>query len=196
MSSTDPIAGGDFTPYRDTLLTTARASIREGLLQDCALRPSLETLPTPLLAHGASFVTLELAGDLRGCIGSLEAHRALIEDVAANAYSAAFRDPRFPPVTEAEFGRLKLHISILQPAQPLQFSSERDLLRQLRPGVDGLILEAGARRGTFLPVVWEALPEPQQFLQQLKRKAGLAMDYWSAELRVWRYTTESIGDDD
>ena len=192
MFSTDRPAERSFAPYRDTLLATARASIRHGLERGEAPDPVLEALPQPLRDHGASFITLQIDRDLRGCIGSLEAYRPLVDDVAANAYAAAFRDPRFAPLNEHEFGRITLHISILHPARALQFDSEAQLLDQLRPGVDGLILEVGNRRGTFLPSVWEALPEPERFLQELKRKAGLAMDFWSDDLRVWCYTTESV----
>ena len=192
MFSTDMPTERSFAPYRDALLATARASIRHGLERGRALDPALEAMPQPLRDHGASFITLQIERDLRGCIGSLEAHRPLVDDVAANAYAAAFRDPRFAPLSEHEFARITLHISILHPARALQFDSEAQLLEQLRPGVDGLILEAGNRRGTFLPSVWEALPEPERFLQELKRKAGLDMDFWSEDLRVWRYTTESV----
>lgn len=194
MSSTDVDPTG-FASFRIPLLQTARQSIRHGLSQGEALQPAPESVPPPLCAYGACFVTLHLDRELRGCIGSLEPYRPLIDDVAGNAYGAAFRDPRFAPLTEAEFARIDLHISILHPAQPLRFESEADLLRQLQPDVDGLILEAGALRGTFLPSVWEALPEPAQFLRELKRKAGLPVDYWSDAIRVWRYATESIADD-
>ena len=193
MSSTDADLT-DFARFRTPLLQTARQSIRHGLTRGEALQPAPETVPPPLCAHGACFVTLHLDRELRGCIGSLEPYRPLIDDVAANAYGAAFRDPRFAPLTEAEFARIELHISILHPAQPLHFESEADLLAQLQPGVDGLILEAGALRSTFLPSVWEALPEPAQFFQELKRKAGLPVDYWSEIIRVWRYATESMAD--
>lgn len=174
------------------LLATARHAIQYGLqhgrppvteTQDCSAR---------LQEAGASFVTLTLHQQLRGCIGSLQARRPLIVDVADNAYAAAFRDPRFPPVNEAEVPELDYHISILHPAEPLQFSDEDDLLRQIRPQVDGLILEDQGHRGTFLPSVWNSLPEPRQFLQQLKRKAGLPTDYWSGTLKVWRYTVEDV----
>jgi len=118
-----------------------------------------------------------------------------VQDVAHNAYAAAFSDPRFPPLAalELELEGLDLHISILSPPEPMQFVSEGDLLNQLRPGEDGLILRAGVRRGTFLPSVWESLPQPQAFLQHLKMKAGLAPDFWSDEVRVERYTTEAFG---
>ncbi len=129
---------------------------------------------------------------MRGCIGSLEARRPLVEDIAHNAHAAAFHDPRFPPLSPAELADLTIHIAILQPAEALAFHSEAELLAQLRPGIDGLILQDGAHRATFLPAVWEGLPEPRQFLNELKRKAGLRMDYWSDSIQAWRYTTESF----
>ena len=177
---------------RAALLEVARRSIEHGLQTGSPLAVDVASYPAALQEPGASFVTLNIDGRLRGCIGSLEAVHPLVEDVARNAFSAAFRDPRFPPVSAAEAPRLNIHISVLNPAEPMQFSSEEDLLAQLRPGVDGLILEDGGRRGTFLPSVWESLPDPRDFLQELKRKAGLAPDHWSDSLRVWRYTTESF----
>ncbi len=130
---------------------------------------------------------------MRGCIGTLEAFRPLAEDIAHNAYAAAFQDPRFPPVDASEVDGLDIHLSLLTPAEPMSFQSEQDLLVQLRPGVDGLILAEGGRRGTFLPSVWEQLPEPAQFLEHLKLKAGLPKTYWSDSIRVFRYETEGVG---
>jgi AmmeMemoRadiSam system protein A len=176
---------------RTQLLDVAATSIRHGL-SGARLLVNLADFPEPLRALRATFVTLHLADDLRGCIGTLEARRTLVEDVAANAYAAAFEDPRFGPLRAVEFEQLQIHISVLSPAQPLVFESEQDLLAQLRPGVDGLILEERHARGTFLPSVWEQLPEPLDFLRHLKRKAGLPVDYWSAQVRISRYTTESF----
>ncbi len=194
MFSTEADTDSDFVSHGDVLLATARTSIRQGLELGDALRPDLDAMPEPLLEPGACFVTLHLAGDLRGCIGSLEAARPLIEDVAVNAHAAAFRDPRFGPLREDEFELVLLDISVLTPAVPLAFSSEADLLAQLRAGVDGLVLEAAQRRATFLPSVWEALPDPDQFLRELKRKAGLPADFWDEELKAWRYTTVSVAE--
>lgn len=148
--------------------------------------------PPPLRAPGASFVTLKIQGELRGCIGSLEAYQPLVKDIAHNAYAAAFNDPRFPPVSAQEFAELEYHLSILTPAEPMQFSSQAGLLKQIRPGIDGLVLEDGRHRGTFLPSVWEQLSDAAQFLQHLKLKAGLPADYWSDTIKVSRYTTESF----
>jgi len=136
---------------------------------------------------GATFVTLTQHGELRGCIGSLEAHCPLAEDVSENALAAAFRDPRFAPLLAGEFEHTRIEVSLLTPATPLQFSDEHDALRQLRPGLDGIVLQHGSRRATFLPQVWESLPTPKQFLRQLKHKAGLPEDFWDAEIALFRY---------
>jgi AmmeMemoRadiSam system protein A len=148
--------------------------------------------PERLREPQASFVTLHLDESLRGCIGSLEARRPLVEDVMQNAYGAAFEDPRFPVLTLEEFERLNIHLSILSPPEPMVCSSEADLAAQLRPHVDGLVIEEGWRRGTFLPSVWEQLSDPYLFLRHLKRKAGLPEDYWSQTLRIMRYTVEAV----
>ncbi|MDR0777006.1 MAG: AmmeMemoRadiSam system protein A [Azonexus sp.] len=144
---------------------------------------------------GASFVTLTRHGELRGCIGSLEAWRPLAEDVAANARTAAFRDPRFAPLAAGELADIRVEVSLLTPAQPLSFRDEADALTQLRPHIDGVILSAGRHRATFLPQVWEQLPDPAAFLAHLKRKAGLAADYWGSDLRLERYTVEKWRED-
>lgn len=177
---------------RQQLLAIARQSIQHGLQYGRPLSVNAQDYDLTLQQPGASFVTLNLHGQLRGCIGSLEARRPLAVDVAENAYAAAFRDPRFPPLSDSEFPQLEYHISLLNPAEPMQFTSEPDLLAQLRPHVDGLILEDRGHRGTFLPAVWESLPEPEQFWQHLKLKAGLPADYWSDSLKVSRYTVEEF----
>lgn len=143
----------------------------------------------------ATFVTLRINGNLRGCIGTCEPLRPMVEDVAHNAAAAAFMDPRFPPMTESELDGLHIHISLLSVPERMAVSSEAELLQQVRPGVDGLLLQEGARRGTLLPSVWEALPEPEDFVHQLKLKAGLPADYWSPDVVVYRYTAESISED-
>lgn len=175
---------------KNTLLQLARDSIAHGLKTGKALKVKLQDFPPELTVDRACFVTLERQGQLRGCIGMLEAVRPLVEDVAENAFAAAFRDPRFPPLSNDELADLDLHISILSPAEPMNFDSEQDLLAKIRPGIDGLILEEGYRRGTFLPSVWEQLPSAEQFLRHLKQKAGLPADYWSDTVKVSRYTTE------
>ena len=175
------------------LLAIARASIEHGLNHGTPLPVDLAREPHELGAVRAAFVTLHLHGQLRGCIGSIEAHRPLAEEVAGQAFAAAFEDPRFSPVTSEEAGRLEIHVSILTPPEPLPCRDESDLLNQLRPGRDGLILQDGHRRATFLPSVWDELPEPRQFLDHLKRKAGLPAQYWKNTLRFWRYEAESVG---
>ncbi len=137
---------------------------------------------------GATFVTLTLHGQLRGCIGSLEAHRPLFDDVSSNAVAAAFHDHRFPPVSLEEFGGLSVEVSLLSPVQPMSFTSEPDALAQLRPGVDGVIFQYNHYRSTFLPQVWEQLPQPREFMAQLKRKAGLPDDFWAEGVKLSRYT--------
>lgn len=179
-------------PGQILLLDLARASIRHGLQEGRPLTVTLEGLAAELVVPRASFVTLAKGGRLRGCIGSLEAWRPLVVDVAENAFAAAFRDPRFPPVRADEADDLEIHLSLLTPAIAMTFSSEADLLAQLRPGVDGLILQEGPYRSTFLSSVWAELATPQLFLAQLKRKAGLPADYWSPSVRILRYTTEMV----
>lgn len=175
------------------LLEIARASIAHGLATGKALTIDADTYPESLRAVRACFVTLDLAGRLRGCIGHLEAYQPLAIDVAENAFAAAFRDPRFAPLKTAEWPQIGLHISVLSPPVPMQFADEADLLSQIRPGIDGLILRLGNQRGTFLPSVWDSLPNPVDFLRELKHKAGLPGDVWSAGIEVARYTTESFG---
>ncbi len=193
MSSSRPEHPGTLSDAERTLLLRlARAAIAHGLSHGNPPTVTLQDYPERLRAQGASFVTLHRHGQLRGCIGSLEAHRPLVEDIAHNAHAAAFHDSRFPPLTTAEMAALTIHIAILQPAQAMTFRSEADLLVQLRPGIDGLILQDGAQRATFLPAVWESLPEQREFLTQLKLKAGLRADYWSDSIQAWRYTTESF----
>lgn len=181
-----------FTPsHKQQLLQLAGESIKKGLCGE-TLNVRAIDYPESLRVLRASFVTLHLDENLRGCIGTLEARQTLVEDVASNAYNAAFRDPRFSTLTWPEYERLDIHISVLSLPEPLQFSTEEELLTQLRPRVDGLILEEDYRRGTFLPSVWDQLSDPREFLRQLKHKAGLPPDYWSRRIRVQRYTVESI----
>jgi len=192
-----PMSSGEQTlspVHRRILLQVARDSIAHGLRTGRPLVVDPADFDPELQAERATFVTLEEGGQLRGCIGHLEAIQPLVADVAENAFNAAFRDPRFPPVSAGEFDALEIHISVLSPPEPMAFDSEGDLLRQIRPGVDGLILEEGVYKGTFLPSVWEQLPDPRQFLAQLKMKAGLPPDYWSDTLKVSRYTTESFAE--
>ena len=180
---------------RQLLLQVAAESVRHGLDKGKALKVKLTDYPDVLQQPGASFVTLTIQQQLRGCIGRLEATRPLVEDVAQNAYSAAFEDTRFPPLRTMEYDQLAYHISILKPPEPMEFESEADLLAQLRPDIDGLVLEERGHRATFLPSVWESLPRAADFLRHLKMKAGLPPDYWSSSLRAQRYTVEEFGND-
>lgn len=173
-----PVSGGI------VLMSLARAAIERSL----GLTPSYEMNAAWLEREAAVFVSLTTAdGALRGCIGSLEAHRTLEDDVAQNAVAAALRDPRFAPVRAEELDALRIEVSLLTTPAPMQFASEEDALAQLRPQQDGLIFAAAGRRSTFLPQVWEQIPAPREFLAQLKLKAGLPRDYWSADVQLWRY---------
>jgi len=173
---------------RSLLRDLALDSIRTGLEEGRPLAVDPEDYPGELRRPGAVFVTLEVGGRLRGCIGSCQARRPLVEDVAENAYAAAFRDPRFPPLTPDVFPDLDLHLSLLTPPVPLEVDTREDLLNILRPGVDGLLLEDPPRRSTFLPQVWAMLPDPGDFLAELLAKAGLPRDHWSEDVRFYRYT--------
>jgi len=179
---------------RIRLLQLALDSIQHGLANGQPLKIDIGSYPEGLREDLACFVTLNRNGMLRGCIGHLEAQQPLVKDVAENAFAAAFRDPRFPALSKGELAGLEIHISILSPSQPVEFSSEQDLINQMRPGIDGLILNYGGRSGTFLPSVWESLPDAPSFLSHLKLKAGLASDFWSDDILVYRYTTESFTD--
>lgn len=178
-----------------TLLAVAAASLRSGVAHGRPLDIDPLVYPEHLRHSCATFVTLQKDGHLRGCIGTLEPRRPAVADVAHNAYAAGFSDPRFSPLQRDELRALHIHIALLSPHEALHFKSEADLLARLRPGVDGLVLAEGLRRGTFLPAVWESLPAPADFLRQLKLKAGLPPDYWSDTLRVERYTTTAFGAD-
>lgn len=172
------------------LLSIARASIGHALGLDIK---AAENAPW-LREQVATFVTLHLQGQLRGCIGTLQARRSLLEDVKANAVAAALRDPRFEPLTAQELEDTQIEVSLLSAMQPLRFSSEADALSQLRPGVDGMVLEYGSLHSTFLPQVWEQLPKVEQFMAHLKQKVGLPADFWSSELRLKRYTVRTFKD--
>ncbi len=177
---------------RNLLKSIARESIQSGLATGRPLQVDLEQLDEALRQPAATFVTLNLHGRLRGCIGSLEAVRPLAEDLAHNAYAAAFQDYRFPPLAAEEFPDMDIHISLLSAPEPVEVTSESELLAKLRPGKDGLILEDGPYRSTFLPQVWETLPEPERFLSELKMKAGLSPDYWSDTIKFSRYGVETV----
>ena len=174
------------------LLGVASAAIEHGLRTGEPLEVDPSPFPEPLRAKRATFVTVERDGRLLGCIGTIHARTSAVEDVAKNAYGAVLYDPRCPKLDPDDVEDLEIHISLLSAPAPMTFTSEADLVGQLRPGVDGLLLEDGFHRGTFLPVVWASLPDPHDFFQHLKQKAGLPTTHWSDTIRVSRYTTEVI----
>lgn len=178
--------------HQKQLLEITKASIAHGLEHARPVNIDINDYPAELTPTRASFVTLKINDQLRGCIGSLTAHAPLVIDVADNAYSAAFKDPRFPALSKTEFDALQYHISILAEPEPMKVNNEQGLLSQLRPGVDGLVLHEGARRSTFLPSVWESLTDPSSFVNHLKQKAGLPTDYWSDTIHFERYTVEEF----
>jgi AmmeMemoRadiSam system protein A len=165
------------------LLGIARSAIGEELGLDAPPPRDHAALAPP----AATFVTLKQAGELRGCIGSLEPRRPLGVDVRENAIAAAFRDPRFPPLTAREFGTTAIEVSLLTEDERVDARSEEELIAKLRPGVDGVIVRHGANRATFLPQVWATIADSRDFLRALKRKAGLPDDFWSPQLNVSRY---------
>lgn len=180
---------------RQYLLSLARESIARAI--DNRPLPSVDEddVPERLQRDGASFVTLKKYGQLRGCIGSLEARRPLMLDVQQNAVAAALRDPRFPPVDPEELDALAIEISVLSAPEPVDYEDADELLDKLRKGVDGVIIECGWRRATFLPQVWETLPEKREFVQRLCLKAGMTADaYADGELDVWTYQVLKIGE--
>ena len=166
------------------LVAIARESIEEAL----GLKVAAAWDHPWLFEPGACFITLMRRGELRGCVGSVRAYRPLYEDVRANARASAFHDTRFPPVEAAECPELSVEVSLLSAPEPVVFSGEAEALKSLRPEIDGVIFEHGEHRSTFLPQVWHQLPDPRDFLGQLKLKAGLPRSFWSPEVRLWRYT--------
>lgn len=175
-----------------TLLQTAAASIEHGLRCGCEMPVNAGSYPEELQALGASFVTLTSHGRLRGCIGSVEAYRPLVEDVARNGFAAAFHDNRFDRLGAGECSGLQLTVSVLDEPQQLRFDTEAELLAQLRVGRDGLVIRCNDCRGVFLPQVWDSVGDPGDFLRQLKTKAGLTPDYWSDDFRAWRFGVNTV----
>lgn len=172
------------------LVTLARRAIEQEIRLGTVSRPSGIAW---LDEFAATFVTLEQNGELRGCVGSIDPVRQLFEDVTSNARSAAFRDPRFHPLSEDELETIEIAVSVLSPVVPMSVESEAELLRRLDPGVHGLVLRLGQRRATFLPSVWEKLPTPREFVRSLKRKGGIPPEHWSDEIEVLVYTVETFG---
>lgn len=179
---------------RLALLHTARASIHAGLVHRRLVTPVDDGGSPPLRAPGASFVTLRREERLLGCIGTIEPVRPLLADVAHNAYGAAFGDPRLPPVTRDDYHQMTVKVSVLGGLEAMDVAGREALVEQLRPGVDGLLVTAGHRRGTFLPSVWEQVPDRGRFLDLLWEKAGLRPDEWPPNLRVFRYRTVEFGE--
>ncbi len=173
------------------LLQIARESVTEALGLGT---PGTHDEPW-LRESGACFVTLLLRGDLRGCVGSVRAYRQLFEDVWSNARASAFHDSRFAPVRPAELAEISVEISLLSVPEPLCCDSEEEALRLLVPGLDGVIIEAGSCRATFLPQVWDQLPEPADFLMHLKRKAGLTASFWSPQVQLFHYRVHKWEED-
>lgn len=171
----------------EILLPIARASIADELGQSYQAAETAADDKAWLQQQSACFVTLTQQGELRGCIGTLEAHRSLLDDVTSNAKAAAFHDTRFSPLASEEFDRTEIEISLLSPMHALNFSSEQEALAQLQPGIDGVVFEFGSYRSTFLPQVWEQLPATKEFMAHLKHKAGLNPDFWADEIKIYRY---------
>ncbi len=179
---------------RSALLELARVSIARGLSRDAPQALPAGEWSARLLAPRAAFITLTLRGELRGCCGTIEAQRSLVEEVWRSAWRSAFADPRFPPVAAEEVASLRIAISALTALEPIACSSEAELIECLVPGVDGLVLGCGGARATFLPAVWQSLREPREFVAQLRRKAGLRGALWPREMAAFRYRTESFDD--
>ena len=175
------------------LLPIARGAIANALGKQS---DSVDESKPWLHEKGASFVTLTMNQHLRGCIGTLEAHRPLLLDVKANAYAAAFRDPRFSPLTITELDATEIEISLLSAQQAIIFKGESDALSQLRPQVDGIVFQYGHYRSTFLPQVWEQLTDPATFMAHLKHKAGLHPDFWHDDVELYRYTVTKFKEND
>jgi AmmeMemoRadiSam system protein A len=174
------------------LLPIARAAIARELGKHHPAQEDAQWLRAP----GACFITLKNNGKLRGCIGTLRAHRALLDDVKANAIAAAFRDPRFTPLSENEFTTSELEISLLSALERMTFSDEQQALAKLRVGVHGVVFEYGHHSSTFLPQVWEDMNEPAEFMSHLKYKAGLPPDFWDPEVRLSCYTVSKWRESD
>lgn len=168
------------------LLMIARGAIAA----ECGQPMDLEISHPSLAVKAASFVTLQLNNQLRGCIGTIDPHRSLLHDVRGNAIDAAFNDPRFAPVTLEELKKITIEVSVLTPRVLLQYDSSFDLYSQIKPGVDGIYIEYQNLRGTFLPQVWNQLPDKDQFFRHLKAKAGMSPDFWSNDIKVFRYRVQ------
>lgn len=179
-----------------TLLQIARSAIIEELGKKNRIKVDSPQDAPWLQEEGACFITLMQGTQLRGCIGSLEAHRSLLDDVKANAKAAAIQDNRFPPLTLQELGHTQIEVSLLSPVQELTFKNQQDALAQLVPETDGVLFEYEQYRATFLPQVWRQLPERKEFIAHLKQKAGLSADFWSDEVKLSRYSVKKWKESD
>lgn len=178
---------------KQTLLNLARQALEKAVRGQKLDPPDLNSLPAPLQAQGASFVTLTVRGNLRGCIGALEAYQPLVQDVQEHAVAAALEDYRFPPVKEAELKEIQIEVSRLTSPTHLAYSTPEELLAKLRPGVDGVILRDGIRRATFLPQVWGKVADKEEFLSHLCMKMGVSPDAWQRKhLEVLIYQVEEF----
>ncbi|MDQ6999011.1 MAG: AmmeMemoRadiSam system protein A [Mariprofundus sp.] len=172
-------------PQGDVLIALARQAIADKLEIRCdAINTDHDDW---LTEHVATFVTLTIYGNLRGCIGTLEAYRPLIDDVRSNAEAAAFHDPRFAPLSRGEYASVDIEVSVLSRMQNVEAQNEQIAIATIRPGIDGVVLQYGPYKATFLPQVWDQLPDPQQFFAHLKQKAGLSIDFWHPELQLSTY---------
>jgi uncharacterized protein len=169
------------------LLQVVTDAITLAATKRAQLKLDLERFSPALKELRSCFVSLHRFGELRGCIGSIEPRHPLIEDAAHNGYAVALKDYRFPPLMKAELPGLDVHVTVLSALEKIQCSSEADLLAKLRPNVDGLLIQDGNHQATFLPVMWEQLPAPQDFLQHLKEKAGMSFQHWSDSFCAFRY---------
>ena len=176
------------------LLNIAHQSIEHGLKNGECLKVNEAKYPAALQEPHGAFTTLKYNGALRGCKGSLEGALPLVNTVAYSAFSSAFNDLRFPPLQPGEFARLNISLSILSAKEKLTFTCEEELVEQIQPGIDGLILEYNGQKGTLLPSVWKTIPDVREFLSIVKQKAGFDRDFWAEGLQAYRYTTHTIQD--
>lgn len=178
--------------FSDFVINTCKKSIMAGFDKEI---PTCEKTPAIFNQLGACFVTLEKHGSLRGCIGSIIAYRSLMNDLIKNSQSSAFSDPRFQPLRKDEFDDLSINISLLSTPEEMHFENEADLLRQIKPFIDGIIIKERNYQAVYLPSVWEQLPDKTLFLNSLKVKAGLSENYFSQTFEAYRFTTEYISEE-
>lgn len=180
--------------FSDLIINICKKSIEAGLEnRSLDLVEEIENIPTVFEELGACFVTLQIGEKLRGCIGSIIAHQSLLDDLVKNSHNAAFSDTRFYPLTKDEFERVEISVSLLSTPVKMEFKDEADLLKQMRPFIDGIIIKDGMYQAVYLPSVWEQLPDRVAFLSSLKEKAGLGPDYFSKSFEAYRFVTENIG---